>query len=63
MKSFNPFSVPTRETRQIRVHKDMVQALKNEQNRQQKICDGKYGKNRKKVSLAFASKVLGGMLK
>ena len=59
----NPYSVPTKDTKQIRVHKDLVTVLNRERMKQQRISDAKFGKGKNKVSLAFSSKVLGGFLK
>lgn len=57
------FSVPVKETKQVRIHKDLVTVLEREKNKQQRIADMKYGKTSPKVGLSFASKVLGGFLK
>ena len=57
------YACPTTQTKQVRIHKDLVTVLKREQKKQQRVSDIQFGKNRKKVSLAFASKVIGRMLK
>ena len=62
-RSKNPYKVPTSQTVQIRIHKDLFSVIQKEQKKQQRICDMKFGKNKYKVPNSFISKVLGRMLK
>ena len=59
----SPYTVPTSETKLVRIHKNMVGVLNKECKKHQRIADAKFGKNKYKVRPAFASKVLGGFLK
>ena len=61
--SKNPFRIPSKDTKQIRIHKDLYYVILKEAKKQQRVSDMKFGKNKYKVKNTFASKILGGILK